>query len=130
MMRHDTQQHVTSPAEGIPGNLLPGRRSIAESTSSPKHQHAACLQHYKQTVKQHLGCIEKLFYTSDAQLVVDHHRSDFALVMSVLSCSAPCHSPALLVTLTLFCFTHTQLNHFLPFSRIYVIAEMLNTKSR
>lgn len=65
MMRHDTQQRVTTPAEGIPGNLLPGRRSFGESASSPNHRHAtslsaataACLQHCKQTVKLHLGCI-------------------------------------------------------------------------
>lgn len=92
MMRNDTQQHVTTLAEGIPGNRLPGRRSFGESTSSPNHQHAtslsaataACLQHYKQTNKQRFGCIERLFYSSDAQLVVDHHRSGFALVMSAL----------------------------------------------
>lgn len=45
---------------------------------------AACLQHYKQTVKQRLGCVERLFYSSNAQLVVDHHRSGLALVMSAL----------------------------------------------
>lgn len=92
MMRHDIRQHVTTAAEGIPGELLPGRRSFGESTSSPNHQHAtslsaataACLQHDKQTVKQRLGCTERLFYTSDARLVADHHRSGLALVMSAL----------------------------------------------
>lgn len=117
MMRRDTQQHVTTPAEGIPGNLLPGRRSFGESTSSPKHQHAtslsaataACLQHYKQTVKQRLGCIERLFYSSDAQLVVDRHCSGLALVMSALCTFFFCFY------LLSFCFTFNK--HQIPVIR-------------